>query len=93
MITEAEFGRIVEGIHDDRELIIRHNPIGTRAETLLWMLMSSLVSYLSLEDADTPCFPGKPDDETYREAIRFILKNRKASDFDAEPYLDKLSEE
>lgn len=93
VINQAEFERIAEGILDDRELIIKHNPIGTRSETLLWMLLSCLVSYLSLTDAETPCFTGRPDAETYSEAIRFILRNNATADFDAEPYLAKLSAE
>jgi hypothetical protein len=92
-IIGAEFERIVEGIWEDRELIIRHNPIGSREETLLWMLLSCLVSYLSLSESETPCFTGRPDAETFRGAIRFILRARGPDDFDAEPYLAKLSGE
>jgi len=90
-INESEFARIVTGIVEDRASIIKHNPIGTSEETLLWMLMSSLIIYLSLDDAETPCFTGRPDEETYRTAIRFILAKRKAEDFDPDPYLDKLT--
>jgi hypothetical protein len=89
-ITEVEFSKIVEGIADDRASIIRHNPIGTDEETLLWMLMSSLVVYLSLNDLETPCFNGKPDAKTYRDAIEFVLRGRKADDFAAGPLIDKL---
>ena len=91
-ITEAEFSALVDGIVRDRESILRHNPIGTAEEILLWMLMSCLVSYLSLDAAETPCFTGQPTPETYREAIRFILIKRKVGDFDAERYLDKLAQ-
>jgi hypothetical protein len=92
-ISELEFERLVDGIVEDREVIIRHNPIGSGDETLLWMLMSCLISYLSLDATDIPCFTGRPDAETYGEAIRFILKGRVAGDFDAEPYLAKLTAE
>jgi hypothetical protein len=92
-ITREEFERIAEGIVDDRELIIKHNPIGTEEETLLWMLLSCLVSYLSLSDAETPCFTGRPDADTYREAIRFVLRNHAIEDFDWAPYLAKLSQQ
>lgn len=90
-ISEAEFGRIVDGIVRDRASILKHNPIGTPSETLLWMLMSSLVVYLSLDDNETPCFTGRPDENTYTTAIKFILINR--SDFDPDPYLAKLTHE
>lgn len=89
-ITEAEFRRICEGIYEDRESIIKHNPLGTREEILLWMLMSCLVNYLSLMEIETPCFTGRPDAETYRQAILFIVKDRKADDFDPEKYLEDL---
>ena len=89
-ISEDEFGRIVTGIIEDKDVILRHNPIGNADETLLWMLLSCLVSYLSLEDSETPCFTGRPDAATYAEAIRFILRGRKRPDFDEQPYLDKL---
>lgn len=89
-ISEAEFGRIAAGIYEDRESIIKHNPLGTREEILLWMLMSCLVNYLSLEEIETPCFTGRPDAETYRQAILFILKGRTTEEFDAEKYLENL---
>jgi len=54
------------------------------------MLMSSLVVYLSLNEMETPCFTGRPDAKTYKDAIEFILRGRKADEFDAGPLIDKL---
>jgi hypothetical protein len=89
-ISEAEFAGLCEGVATDRDSIIKHNPIGTREEILLWMLLSVLVSYLSLEEIETPCFNGKPDAETYRDAIAFVLKGRKKPDFDEETYIEQM---
>lgn len=89
-ISEQEFARICCGIKEDRETIWKHNPIGTREEILLWMLLSCLISYLSLTEIETPCFNGKPDAETYRNAILFVLKDRKTENFDAGKYLTNL---
>ena len=89
-ITKNEFLDICRGIGEDREIICRHNPIGTREEILLWMLLSCLVSYLSLSEIETPCFTGKPDAETYRNAVLFVLKDRMTENFDAEKYLNEL---
>ena len=89
-ITEAEFKRICDGIYEDRTSIIKHNPLGTREEILLWMLLSCLISYLSLPEIETPCFTGSPDAETYRKAVLFVLKERKSDDFDAEPVIARL---
>lgn len=91
-ITEAEFARICAGIRADRESITKFNPIGSDDEVLLWMLMSSLVIYLNIPEMETPCFTGRPDAATYRNAVIFILKDRKADPFDPAPYLDELSE-
>jgi hypothetical protein len=92
-ITEAEFARICSGIFDDREIIIKHNPIGTREEILLWMLLSVLISYLSLSELEIPCFTGMPTAETYRQAIVFVLGERRETDFDVTSYLEKLISE
>lgn len=89
-ITEGEFARLVDGIIEDRETIIKHNPLGTRDEILLWMLLSVLVSYLNLSEIETPCFTGKPDAETYKQAIVFVLNERKKADFDTEYFLNKI---
>ena len=89
-ISEQEFARICAGIREDGASIFRHNPIGTREETLLWMLLSCLISYLSLSEIETPCFNGMPTAETYENAILFVLKDRKIEHFDAKVYLDKL---
>jgi hypothetical protein len=89
-ISEAEFARIVAGIKQDRADIIKHNPIGTPEETLLWMLLSCLISFLNLTEIETPCFTGTPTAQTYRDAILFVLRDRKETDFDTEKYLDEL---
>jgi hypothetical protein len=90
-ITKSEFSRICRQIEEDREIIIRSNPIGTREEILLWMLLGVLVSYLNLSEMETPCFSGKPDTDTYRGAIRFILNDRMADDFDPDEFLMRLT--
>ena len=91
-ISETELARICEGISADREVIIRHNPIGSDAEVLLWMLLSCLNSYLSLSEIEMPCFTGLPDERTYREAVMFVLRGRVRDGFDPTPYIDKLVE-
>lgn len=90
-ISEKEFARICNGIDQDRKSIIEHNPIGAEEEILFWMLMSILISYLSLAEKEIPCFPGSVSAETYRDAIKFVLRKRKADKFDEEVYLEKLA--
>lgn len=89
-ITEAEFERLCEGVYADRETIVKHNPIGSREETLLWMLLGVLTAYLSLSENETPCFTGIPTAETYKTAIEFIIRNRAEIPFNIDKYLEKL---
>ena len=89
-ITEAEFARICDGIREDRASIVKHNPLGTDEEILLWMLLSCLISYLNLSELETPCFNGKPDADTYRNAIRFVLSERRTEPFEIDKYLNEL---
>ncbi len=91
-ISEAEFARICRGIDEDRQSIIKHNPLGTDEEILLWMLLSCLISFLNLTDVEAPCFPGKPSAGTYRDAILFVLKDRRSADFDPAKYLNLLAD-
>lgn len=91
-ISEAEFKRICDGIYEDRKSIIKHNPIGPGEEILLWMLLSCLISYLNLSDLETPCFTGKPNADTYREAITFVLRDRRTKDFELTKYFDLFSD-
>jgi hypothetical protein len=89
-ISEAELSRLIDGILEDRDSIIKHNPIGTDEEILLWMLLAILSSYLNLSDQETPCFTGKPDASTYRDAIRFVLRDRMSEAFDIDTNLARL---
>ncbi len=89
-ISEAKFAEICDGIRSDRELIVKHNPIGTEDEVLLWMLLSCLISFLSLTEMETPCFTGKPDADTYRNAVEFVLKGRQEEHFDPTPHIERM---
>ena len=92
-LRALEFDQIVKGIIEDKEAIIRHNPIGTREEILLWMLLNCLVNYLSLNEHETPCFKGRPDASTYRRAIESVLCDRRVEQFDISLAFDGLLEE
>lgn len=89
-ISESEFARICRGVYEDRAIIIKHNPVGTPDEILLWMVLGILINYLSLSELETPCFSGRPTAETYRQAILFVLRDRKNGEFDAAAFLDDL---
>ncbi|MCS6874888.1 MAG: hypothetical protein N2Z23_07145 [Pyrinomonadaceae bacterium] len=89
-ITEEEFSKLCEQIAKNSESIIKHNPIGTPEETLLWMLLGTLVYYLNLSEVETPCFASPPTAQTYKQAILHVLRNRKMNDFDPEKYIDRM---
>lgn len=90
MISESEFEKIVNQIWVDREKIYAFNVNAEKSETLLWMLTSCLVSYLSLSEIETPCFVGEPSAEVYKNAVLMILKNRMSPLFQPDEYLQKL---
>ena len=85
-ISEAEFARICHGICEDRESILKHNPIGPPDEILLWMLLSCLISYLNLSEIETPCFSGKSDAKMYQA---YLAQQRRLAcpGCGAEPFL------
>ena len=89
-ISEIEFSGICKNIRAERESIIRYNPLGSDDEILLWMLLGVLAVFLSLSELETPCFNGKPNAETYRQAINHVLRDRRKSEFETGKYLDEL---
>ncbi|HKX83498.1 MAG TPA: hypothetical protein VJL58_04695 [Pyrinomonadaceae bacterium] len=92
-LTESEFARICAGLRADRESILKNNPVGTPRETILWMLLSVLISYLSLSENEAPCFTGRPDENTYRDAILYVVERKRAEAFNAEAYIQDLLSE
>ena len=92
-ISEVEFAKLCQGIYDDRESIIKHNPIGPPEEILLWMLLSCLISYLNLSEGDTAHLTGNTDVKTFGDAILFVLKDRRVDGFDPGKYLRKFEDD
>jgi hypothetical protein len=86
-ISEKEFAMICEELRSDAESIFKHNPRSTREESLLWMLLGILISYLNLSESETPCFQGEVNAKTYRDAISFVLARHASEKFDIESYL------
>ncbi len=89
-ISEAEFARICRQIYLDREQIYQFNPSVPHEEVLLWMLLACLINYLNLSEAETPCFPGAPDAEIYRQAILHVLQGRTEPLFESNQYLKEM---
>ena len=92
-ITELEFSKLCASVSAEREAIVRHNPMRTPEETLLWMLLGVLISYLSLDAAETPCFPGNTDANVFRDAILQIVARKRTEEFDALPYLAEFTDQ
>ncbi len=90
LISEVSFAKICRDIKNERDVILKHNPIGTEDEILLWMLLGCLIAWLSLSDSDIPCFNGTPNADTYLDAIQFVLRTRQESDFDASKYIGEM---
>ena len=93
LISEDSFAKICRDIKNERDVITKHNPIGTKDETLLWMLLGCLIAWLSLSDPDIPCFTGTPNADTYRDAIQFVLRDKRENEFDADKYIREMLSE
>lgn len=89
-ISEERFREICNDLSAERESVIKHNPIGSENEILLWMLLNMLTIYLSVPENEMPCFNGMPNEQTYKDAILFVLGGRKEGEFDPAKYIDML---
>ena len=46
--------------------------------------------YLRVPEIETPCFSGRPNADTYKDAIKFILNDRREDDFDSMTYIESM---
>lgn len=88
-ISEARFRTLCEEIYRDRVRIYEFNTAAPRAETLLWVLLGSLFSLLSLRDQEMPIV-AEPMVEGYVEAICKVVNSRNEGAFDPRPILQNL---
>lgn len=88
-ISETRFRTLCEEIYRDRVRIHEFNPAAPRAETLLWVLLGSLFSLLSLRYQEMPIV-AEPKVEGYVEAICNVVNARNEGAFDPRPILQDL---
>lgn len=86
-ITETQFRSLCDELYRDREQIYEFNPSATHAEVLLWMVLGSLVSLLSLSDEGIPII-AEPTVANYLETICAVVKTRQANAFDPRQILN-----
>lgn len=90
-ITGHEFKKLCDDIYRDRYELYPLNPNVSHREALLWMLLGSLVSLLSVPILEQPSvYNGGAD--PYGEAIIELLRERALPVFDPKVYLKALSE-
>lgn len=91
-ISEQDFKKLCVKIYQERHEIYPLNPNVTRREALLWMLLGSLVSLLSVPILEQPSVYGGRSSDPYGDAITELLQHRTSPVFDPKIYLTELSE-
>lgn len=91
-ITEDEFRKLCDDIYRDRHEIYEFNPNVSHREALLWMMLGTLVSLLSVPVLEQPSVFGGTHSDPYRAAVIEVVLSRAFPAFDPELYLKELSE-
>jgi hypothetical protein len=89
-ISEEEFRRLCEELYDDREQAYGFNPNAGRADALMWVLLGSLLSLLSVTEEEQSELFDAADADPYGEAVRRLLLKRARPHFDPAPRLADL---
>jgi hypothetical protein len=91
-MTEQEFEKLCEDVYAEREEIYPLIPNLSRRDALLWMLLGSLVSLLSVPVEEQPDVDDSATSDPYGDAIIELLRHRTRPAFDPQIYLAKLSD-
>ena len=91
-ITEQEFKKFCNEIYRDRDEIYSFNPNVSHREALLWMLLGTLVSYLSVPILEQPSVYGTTNSDPYGMAVIELVRRRALPAFEPEIYLADLTE-
>lgn len=89
-ITEQEFKNLCDDIYRDRAEIYPFNPNVSQREALLWMLLGTLVSLLSVPILEQPSVYNSTNSDPYGSAVVELLKHRALPAFDPKIYLTEL---
>jgi hypothetical protein len=88
-LTAHQFQTLCDDIYADREQIYEFNPAASQAEALLWMVLGSLFSLLSLNDEEIPVVT-PPTVPNYVDAICVVVEAHREGEFDPRGVLLEL---
>lgn len=91
-ITEQQFNKLCNDLYKDRHEIYPFNPNVSHREALLWLLLGTLVSLLSVPILEQPSVYGTTNSDPYGTAVIELVKQRASPAFDPETYLRELTE-
>ena len=91
-ITEQEFKKLCDDVYRNRHEIYPLNPNVSHREALLWMLLGTLVSLLSVPILEQPSVYGSANSDPYGMAVFELVKQRASPKFDPMTYITTLSE-
>lgn len=88
-ISETRFRTICDDAYRDRHQIYAFDPNAGRAQTVLWVILGAIHSYLSLSDAEIAQLNG-PKFTSYSDVICEMVQARQDGNFAPRPVLDDL---
>jgi hypothetical protein len=91
-ITEYEFKTLCDRIYNERHEIYPLNPNVSRREAFLWMLLGTLVSFLSVPILEQPSVYNTSNSDPYGAAVVELVRQRASPAFDPEIYLRRIEE-
>lgn len=89
-ITEQEFKKLCDEIYRDRNDIYPLNPNVSHREALLWMLLGTLVSLLSVPILEQPSVYNSTNSDPYGSAVVELVQQRGLPAFDPMIYVMEL---
>jgi hypothetical protein len=91
-ITEQEFRKLCDDIYRERNEIYPFNPNVSHREALLWMLLGTLVSLLSVPILEQPSVYDSTKSDPYGSAVIELVQQRALPAFDPKAYVMELFE-
>jgi hypothetical protein len=91
-ISEPEFKKLLDDIYEDRQTFQTLLPGFSQRDAILWMLLGSLISLLSVPPERQPKLDDYVGDDPFAAAIKELIHQYGSPVFDSDVYVAELSE-
>lgn len=89
-ISEGQFKKLCDDVYLDRHQIYKFNPGMSHRDALLWLILGSVYSLLSIPVIYQPSSINPTSDDPYGDVICELLQGRMKEPFDARAHLEML---